>query len=671
MDYIQPYLDFFAAHPGWALAIVFLIAFGEALLIIGLFVPSTAVLVGAGILVGTGHLAFWPVLAATTIGAILGDQVSFWAGRFFGESLKTMWPLSRYPQLVARGEDFVRQHGGKSIAIGRFVPGVKSVVPGIVGMFGMKELYFLVVNVSSAIVWGAAHILPGVLIGQGLAFAGELSGRLLFVLLVLLVLLAVGGYIIRLAAAGLTPFLNRTLSRVSAWAAGFDNRSMQRFARAAAPENPRSALLVLFAAIIITGLIAIVNMIVHFASGDAVSNMDVSVFNLMQEMRNTPADELMIAITMMGDGLVISALAIAIVAWLVWHRSYRAALAAAAVILAGKIFVPIMKTLIQRARPIELYQGAEGYSFPSGHATMAALTFGVLAVLVSHSMGRWGRAVVYASCGLVVIAIAYSRVYLGVHWLSDVLGGMLFGAVMAAVYGVVIEAVPPRRIRALGLMGASFIIFLLAGAFHVSTGFVRAEQFYGPSRQTIVLPATEWEGAGWRRLPDHRIDLGGGRRPEPFVAQYAGDIERLAAAFSRAGWRETSRWTWRESIHYLNVDAPLDELAPRPSLHEGLKARLTLIRDAGDGSGQRLVVRAYKSEFAIKQGDADRHLYLVTLTREALPTGWRLFVIPLQLPVQEADLAAFRAVLAQAEGLRVMLRQEPGGMPRDLVIAAP
>ncbi|RPH69394.1 MAG: DedA family protein, partial [Hyphomicrobiales bacterium] len=239
MDYIQPYLDFFAAHPGWALAIVFLIAFGEALLIIGLFVPSTAVLVGAGILVGTGHLAFWPVLAATTIGAILGDQVSFWAGRFFGESLKTMWPLSRYPQLVARGEDFVRQHGGKSIAIGRFVPGVKSVVPGIVGMFGMKELYFLVVNVSSAIVWGAAHILPGVLIGQGLAFAGELSGRLLFVLLVLLVLLAVGGYIIRLAAAGLTPFLNRTLSRVSAWAAGFDNRSMQRFARAAAPENPR------------------------------------------------------------------------------------------------------------------------------------------------------------------------------------------------------------------------------------------------------------------------------------------------------------------------------------------------------------------------------------------------------------------------------------------------
>ena len=54
---------------------------------------------------------------------------------------------------VAKGEDFVRVHGGKSIAIGRFVPGVKSVVPGVVGMLGMNQAFFVIVNVSSAIVW--------------------------------------------------------------------------------------------------------------------------------------------------------------------------------------------------------------------------------------------------------------------------------------------------------------------------------------------------------------------------------------------------------------------------------------------------------------------------------------------------------------------------------------
>jgi membrane protein DedA with SNARE-associated domain len=53
MEQIQPYLDYFSANPGWALAVVFLIAFGEALLIIGLFVPSTVILVSAGMLVSS------------------------------------------------------------------------------------------------------------------------------------------------------------------------------------------------------------------------------------------------------------------------------------------------------------------------------------------------------------------------------------------------------------------------------------------------------------------------------------------------------------------------------------------------------------------------------------------------------------------------------------------
>src|SRR4029079_17947909 len=202
MEHLQPYLDYFSHHPGWAAALVFLIAFGEAILILGLFVPSTAVLIGAGMLVGTGHLQFWPIFLATVIGAVLGDQLSYWAGRLFGERLKTMWPLNRYPALVARGETFVRHHGGKSIALGRFVPGVKAVVPGIGGMFGMGQLYFATVNVASAIVWTAAHLFPGMLLGQGLTLVGELSGRLVLLLVILLVLVAVAGWVIRLFVGG-------------------------------------------------------------------------------------------------------------------------------------------------------------------------------------------------------------------------------------------------------------------------------------------------------------------------------------------------------------------------------------------------------------------------------------------------------------------------------------
>lgn len=671
MDYIQPYLDYFTANPEWALVIIFLISMGEALLIIGLFVPSTAVLVGAGVLVGTGHLGFWPVIIATAVGCIVGDQVSYWAGRLFGERLKTMWPLHLYPQLVAKGEDFVRLHGGKSIAIGRFVPGVKSVVPGIVGMFGMNQLFFIFVNVTSGIVWSFAHVVPGVLIGQGLAFAGELSGRLLMVLLVLLVLLALAGYVIRLAAAGVSPFLNHLLARVSAWARARRGRSWQRFARAVSPDNPRSVLIVLFAAIVFTGVIALANLALRAASGNAVSNMDVSIASLMRESRNAPADEIMTIITMMGDTLVMTALAVAILVWLVWHKAYRAAWAAGIAIVAAKCFELAVKYGIQRARPMELsYSGASAFSFPSGHATMAAVIFGILAVLVSHSMGRWGRALVYATCAVLVVAIAYSRVYLGAHWFSDVLAGLLFGVVMMAAFGVAIEAIPPRRIRPLGLFGTALVVFLLAGAVHVATGFGRATEIYAmPERQTLV-PVSQWVEKDWERLPARRIDLAG-KPEEGFVAQFAGNLDQLSAQLTASGWSVSPTWTWRESLPYLNPNASLAELAPRPALHEGLKARLTLTRSTpGDGDG-REVIRIYKTDLATAEGDSYKPVYLVSLTREVRSRGFELYAIPSQRPASQQDVEGLRSELAGARGLSILSQHDRAGVLQDLVTATP
>lgn len=671
MDYIQPYLDYFTANPEWALVIIFLIAMGEALLIIGLFVPSTAVLVGAGVLVGTGHLGFWPVILATAIGCIVGDQISYWAGRLFGERLKTMWPLHLYPQLVAKGEDFVRVHGGKSIAIGRFVPGVKSVVPGIVGMFGMNQLFFIFVNVTSGIFWSFAHVVPGVLIGQGLAFAGELSGRLLVVLLVLLVLLALAGYVIRLAAAGVSPFLNHLLARVSAWARKKRGRSWQRFARAVSPENPRSVLIVLFAAIVFTGGIALANLGLRAASGNAVSNMDVSIASLMRESRNAPADEIMTVITMMGDTLVMTALALAILGWLVWHKAYRAAWAAGIAIVAAKCFELAVKYGIQRARPMELsYSGASAFSFPSGHATMAAVIFGILAVLVSHSMGRWGRAVVYAVCGVLVVAIAYSRVYLGAHWFSDVLAGLVFGVVMMAAFGVAIEAIPPRRIKPLGLFATALVVFLLAGAAHVATGFGKATEMYAMPERQILVPVAQWVEKDWELLPARRIDFAG-KPEESFVAQFAGNLDQLSAQLQSSGWVVSPAWTWRESLPYLNPNAGLAELPPRPALHEGLKARLTLIRTAPGNGEAREVIRVYKTGLAAAEGESYKPIYLVSLTREVKRSGFDLYAIPSQRPASDADVEDLRNVLAAAGGMSILSQHDRAGIRQDLITAIP
>jgi membrane protein DedA with SNARE-associated domain/membrane-associated phospholipid phosphatase len=670
MDHIQPFLDYFAQNPGWAIVVVFLIAFGEALLIIGLFVPSTAVLVGAGVLVGSGHLPFWPVFLATLIGAVGGDQISYWAGRFFGERLKNLWPLNRFPQLVLRGEEFVRNHGGKSIALGRFVPGVKAVVPGIVGMLGMSQIYFASVNISSGIVWTAAHVIPGILIGQGLAFAGELSGHLGLVLIELLVILAVAGWIIRLFAASMSPYLDHMLQRISAWAKTRNSRSLHRFGRAVSPENPRSLLIIFFIAVLLLGLIAFLLLLSGMVARNAIPNTDISVFNLMREIRNAPADELMVPLTMLGDGFVLTAMMATIVGWLVWRKAWRAAIASTAVFLAGKLFAVLLKYGIHRPRPLELYTGAESFSFPSGHATMAAITFGVLAVLASHAMNRWSRSLVYAVCGLIVITIAYSRIYLGVHWLSDVLGGVVFGAIMVAAFGVAIEAIPPRRIMPLGLLGATFIAFVAAGALNVSNNFYKAEKFYAaPERSYSMVPA-EWESTAWLELPARRIDLAG-KPEEQFIIQWAGSLEVLQKILESRGWVYSPKWTWRDSLSYLDPNAVLGSVAPRPALHLGLKAKLTMTLALNGESNRRLVMRAYKTNANLKSANAGTPIFLVSLTQESLRKSLQAYVVPTLVAAKAEQVAEFVMDMALPSNTRAVTEQRPGDGGQVRLITLP
>jgi membrane protein DedA with SNARE-associated domain len=90
---LQGFLNFVGQYPTLAIAAAFLVSAGEALPIIGLFSPSTVVLVGIGGLIGLGKVPFWPVFIATTLGAVIGDATSYWAGRIYKERLSRFGPF--------------------------------------------------------------------------------------------------------------------------------------------------------------------------------------------------------------------------------------------------------------------------------------------------------------------------------------------------------------------------------------------------------------------------------------------------------------------------------------------------------------------------------------------------------------------------------------------------
>jgi membrane protein DedA with SNARE-associated domain len=151
---------------------IFAVAIGEAVFILGLLVPSTPVLLLAGGIIAEGKLPFWEVYIAAVLGAVIGDAISYTMGFWLKDKIKTIWPFRNYLPLIERGEKFFAKHGGKSVFIGRFIPGVKAVVPGIAGMFGMDYRKFSIINVTSAFAWAAAHIIPGMLVSAWLKSMG-------------------------------------------------------------------------------------------------------------------------------------------------------------------------------------------------------------------------------------------------------------------------------------------------------------------------------------------------------------------------------------------------------------------------------------------------------------------------------------------------------------------
>jgi len=149
----QQVVEFVRNNEGWAVPIVFALAFGESLAFISLLIPAWGALVAIGALIGTSGIKFWPIWIAAALGAAVGDWVSYWVGLKLEYTVERVWPLSRHPDLIPRGEAFMKKWGIPGIFIGRFFGPLRASVPLIAGIFEMPYWRFQIANFTSAFVW--------------------------------------------------------------------------------------------------------------------------------------------------------------------------------------------------------------------------------------------------------------------------------------------------------------------------------------------------------------------------------------------------------------------------------------------------------------------------------------------------------------------------------------
>lgn len=446
--------------PELLLLIIAVIALVESLALVGLLVPGVVLMTAATSLAGHQELAVGPVLGAAFLGAVAGDGLSFLLGYTQRERVTSLWPLSRHPEWLARGARFFQRHGPLSVFLGRFVGPVRPVVPLIAGMLRMSPRTFTWANLGSALLWAPAYVLPGFLLGRTWQQLLDLPEGLkpwLVALGVLVVILAVVFSWCRhlvtrdgLAYRGLAWLSRRT---------PLGRRLWRLLAPPHEEEPPLASWLLLILSLAAFSAWTLV--VIHHQGPLA---MDLRLAGLMGNLALPGLDAFGEVMARAGDLLGVLALILPWAAWLL-RRRHRAAFWHIGGGLAGiALLNTLLKATIGRARPDTPAHLADSLSYPSAHTSTAVVLFGMAAAFASRELPYGRRFLAYWAAIAVILPMALSRLLVGVHWLSDLIGGALLGLVVCALVQLAWQRHPRLRLAPCPwhLLGVASLVLVAA-----------------------------------------------------------------------------------------------------------------------------------------------------------------------------------------------------------------
>ncbi|MGB7934936.1 MAG: LssY C-terminal domain-containing protein, partial [Gammaproteobacteria bacterium] len=197
----------------------------------------------------------------------------------------------------------------------------------------------------------------------------------------------------------------------------------------------------------------------------------------------------------------------------------------------------------------------------------------------------------YTVAGIPVIAIAFSRLYLGVHWFSDVLGGASVGLLSVTLLGIAYDRRPAPALPLKRLLIVALAAMIMAGAWQVEFRYQQDLAGYARRADVRIITLSDWLNGYWQELPAYRIDIEG-VNTQPLNFQWAGSLAYLQKLLGKQGWQPAPAFGVLRALNWL---APHPESASLPILsqvHDGEHQKLLLVRK-GNGTDRMTVLRVW------------------------------------------------------------------------------
>jgi undecaprenyl-diphosphatase len=388
-QWLDTLTQWLAANPQWLGLALVMVACMECLAVVGLIIPGTVMVFAIAVLAGSGVLTLGQTLLLGFIGGLIGDLLSYALGRRYHQGIRSLRGLRDHPEWLLRAEHYFQRYGVASLLVGRFIGPLRPMLPMTAGMLDMPFGRFLLVSLCAAAGWSMAYLLPGWSAGAAmrLPLQDGFWSEAAVVVGALLILIGATVYGSR-----------RQLRWVSAVSAGLS-------------------------VVILLGL---------FFGWPHLKELDEGLLAVIQGERSATFDRVMVVITRAGDFHTQLWAAVLLCVLLLLARQWRAALFAVCTLLGTAVANGALKATFARVRPEVLMEPLSSYSFPSGHSSAAFAFFLTLGVLAGRGQPPRLRLAWLVLASLPATAIALSRVYLGVHWTTDVTAGALLAASICA-----------------------------------------------------------------------------------------------------------------------------------------------------------------------------------------------------------------------------------------------
>ena len=434
--------DIAEALGAWTYALVGVLAFLETGAFVGLVAPGETVVIAGGVIAGQGEIDLVPLIGLVWICAVLGDTTSFYLGRRLGRRfLERHGPRVKItPERLTSVEGYFDRHGGKTILIGRFIGLVRALAPFIAGASGMPYRRFIPFSIVGTGLWSTVFCVLGYIFWRSFDQVAHLAGQAIFGFGVTV------GVIVGIVVA------YRRRAEIGAWILAHERHPLVRpvlavwrplhrrvfgpVARALVPRlrflwerlTPGGLGLELTTALAVGGVgLYVFALYAMILSGDLnATPFDRELLDLGDRTRSTVAVDVAQVVTAFGS-FAACATVIAITCVLLAVRRRPAEIV---VLVLGftliYIGVQLTKAGIDRPRPAAPLTDADASAFPSGHAAYATAWI-ASAVAFTRRLGLVGYAALVTGAIALAAAVGLSRIYLRVHYWSDVAGGWGLG----------------------------------------------------------------------------------------------------------------------------------------------------------------------------------------------------------------------------------------------------